>query len=337
MNSRDRIPQLFPFIEVTMLRTNMLWGGRIGGLAIAALAAAWATGPDLHGQTSRPVQGAASAAPATLRPVCGTRTRTDTEIAADAARVSEFKRRGPMSKAGTVLTITTYVHVLHDGPEGRVSEKTIKDQIAVLNQEFAAHGFRFEMAPNAAGNPNPDYTDNAAWFNDADVAAELAFKTALKEGSGDDLNIYVTSGGGFLGYAYYPTVVGSTFEVLDGVVVAYGTLPGANQPGISDIPGFIYNLGDTGTHEVGHYLGLAHTFEGRCSAQNDGVADTPAEKSPDFFCTVGRNSCKDGNALLELDPIHNFMDYSDDLCLFEFTEGQRERMNIQWALYRQGR
>jgi hypothetical protein len=189
------------------------------------------------------------------------------------------------------------------------------------------------MAPSRPGNPNPDYSNNAAWFHDD----EASYKAALKEGTGDDLNIYTNSGAGFLGYAYYPTIVGSGFDFLDGVVLAYGTLPGANQPGISDIPGFVYNLGDTGTHEVGHYLGLFHTFDGKCSLENDGVADTPAEKSPDFFCTAGRDTCNDAGGAVLLDPIHNFMDYSDDVCLFEFTGGQAERMNIQWALYRQGR
>ena len=310
---------------------TIMWRGRIGGLAIVAVAGVLVTGPELQGQANRPA--AANQAPAALRPTCGTRPLTDTEIAADAARVVEFKKQRNMSKVSTLIPIKTYVHVLHDGLEGRVSERAIRDQIAVLNQAYAAHGFRFEMAANAPGNPNPDYTDNAAWFNDA----EVAYKTALKEGSGDDLNIYINNGAGFLGYAYYPTIVGTQYEVLDGLVLAYGTLPGANQPGISDIPGFVYNLGDTAVHEVGHYLGLAHTFEGKCSPYNDGVADTPAEKSPDFYCTEGRNSCKDGNALLELDPIHNFMDYSDDLCLTEFTGGQKERMTIQWALYRQGR
>jgi len=184
----------------------------------------------------------------------------------------------------------------------------------------------------------PHYADSRsvvrARFNNQD---EAGLKAALKEGSGDDLNLYINGGGGFLGYAYYPTVVATQYEVLDGVVLAYGTLPNAYQPGISDIPGFIYNLGATGTHEVGHYLGLAHTFEGKCSTLNDAVADTPAEKSPDFYCTIGRNSCSDGNGMPELDPIHNFMDYSDDVCLDEFTLGQSERMNIQWALYRAGR
>jgi hypothetical protein len=315
------------------MRTNRAWPGRIGGLALIAVAAGWMSGDDVRGQTSQVSSTATLQAGPAARPVCGTRSLTDAEIAADAARVVALKSRRANQKPGALITIRTYVHVLHNGPEGRLSERTIRDQIAVLNAAYATRGFRFEMAASVPGNPNPDYTDNAAWFNDD----EVAYKTALKEGSGDDLNIYTNSGAGFLGYAYYPTIVGSAFEILDGVVLAYGTLPGANQPGISDIPGFIYNLGDTGVHEVGHYLGLAHTFEGKCSTYNDGVEDTPAEKSPDFFCTVGRNSCKDGNALLSLDPITNFMDYSDDLCLIEFTPGQAERMSLQWALYRQGR
>jgi hypothetical protein len=315
------------------MRTNRAWPGRIGGLALIAVAAGWMSGDDVRGQTSQVSSTATLQAGPAARPVCGTRSLTDAEIAADAARVVALKSRRANQKPGALITIRTYVHVLHNGPEGRLSERTIRDQIAVLNAAYATRGFRFEMAASVPGNPNPDYTDNAAWFNDA----EVAYKTALKEGSGADLNIYTNSGAGYLGYAYYPTIVGSAYEILDGVVLAYGTLPGANQPGISDIPGFIYNLGDTGVHEVGHYLGLAHTFEGKCSAYNDGVDDTPAEKSPDFYCTVGRNSCKDGNGLLSLDPIYNFMDYSDDLCLIEFTPGQAERMNLQWALYRQGR
>ena len=323
-----------------MTSKKTLWRARIFGLTVAMVGAlgsvamlgtlgAAVLGPDSE-VSSQPRAGAGlRQAP----PKCGTRARTDDEIALDAARVADFTKRRGAAKPGTVITINTYVHVIHDGENGLIPERMIRDQIAVLNEAFAVYGFRFELAPSVRGNPNPDYSDNAAWYNDD----EVAYKTALKEGSGDDLNIYTNSGGGYLGYAYYPTIVGSGYDVLDGVVLAWGTLPDANQPGISDIPGFVYNLGDTGTHEVGHYLGLAHTFEGSCSPFNDGVADTPAERSPDFYCTEGRNSCKDGNGPVALDPIHNFMDYSDDVCLFEFTGGQGERMNVQWALYRQGR
>lgn len=305
------------------MAVSILRFGRIGVLAIAAFGYA-AT----HGSVA-----VVSSQNRPTRPVCGTKPRTDAEILADAMRVAELKSRGVSRKAGTVTTITTYVHVIHDGVEGWLSENTIREQIKVLNRAYESRGFQFVMAPSTASNPNPDYSNNAAWFQDD----ELSYKTALKEGSGDDLNIYTTSGGGYLGYAYYPTIVGSGYDVLDGLVLAYGTLPGASQPGISDIPGYTYNLGDTATHEVGHYLGLAHTFEGQCSKQNDGVTDTPPEKSPDFDCTVGRDTCNDGGGLVLLDPIHNFMDYSDDICLNEFTGGQAERMNLQWVLYRQGK
>ena len=93
-----------------------------------------------------------------------------------------------------------------------------------------------------------------------------------------------------------------------------------------------YDQGDTATHEVGHWMGLFHTFEGGCAKNGDRIDDTPAEAEPQFLC-VARDSCT-GKKFPGFDPITNFMDYVDDVCMFEFTTDQEDRIRDQWETYR---
>jgi Pregnancy-associated plasma protein-A len=224
-------------------------------------------------------------------------------------------------------TVPVYIHVLREGTavtQGNVPNSWITKQIDALNLSYSGFyggvdtGFQFRLA-------GVDRTTNARWFHMTPGGEdEYKAKRALHRGGADALNIYTVEGGKLLGWAYFPSGYQSR-PYVDGVIIAFGSMPGSTIPGYED-----FNLGFTATHEAGHWLGLYHTFQGGCNANGDYVADTPAEKGPAFGCQVGRDTCLEAG----LDPIHNFMDYSDDPCYFEFTAGQAERMQEQYLFFR---
>ena len=146
-------------------------------------------------------------------------------------------------------------------------------------------------------------------------------KTALHKGTKAALNLYSTTfSDGTAGLRAVP--VDEQHDPRRRVVLDYRSIPGGSLSP--------YNLGDTATHEVGHWVGLYHTFQGGCSGSGDSVGDTPAEASPAFGCPTGRDTC----TATGLDPIKNFMDYTDDSCMNTFTAGQTTRMQNQWLTYR---
>ena len=268
-----------------------------------------------------------AAAPQREKERCGTRQPSFEEVE---QIEQQIVRARPKVKAN--VTIPVWFHVIDQGSgfaNGEVPEAMIRSQLRVLADSYAGRtggagsSFAFELAGVTRNT-------NAMWFKTmaTDFELELEIKQRLRRGGPETLNIYTVDGGPYLGFAYYPSVLTSPeYAVLDGVVLDWRSLPG----GTFDI----YSEGDTATHEVGHWLALYHTFEGKCSSKNDYVTDTPAEFSPAFLCPVGRDSCS-GTSKPGLDPIFNFMDYTQDSCMYQFSSGQVQRMHAAWAAFRAG-
>ena len=245
---------------------------------------------------------------------CSTPESTDAEKARVRAEVEAWLDSHFLLKTATVIPVA--FHVVHNSSEGDVTTTQINDQIDVLNTAFAGTAFSFYLA-------STDYTNSNNWFTRCGQTGwEKKMKKALAIDPAHTLNLYTCKPGqGAFGWSYMPWSY-SEDSYWHGPVVHFQTLPGGTYAP--------FNLGDTATHEVGHFLGLWHTFEGGCNNNNEGVDDTPPEASAASGCPVGRDTCAGDGP----DPIHNFMDYTDDACIYEFTPGQDTRMQTMTATYR---
>lgn len=225
---------------------------------------------------------------------------------------------GPTTAASEPFEIPVHFHVITDGVNGYLDTPTIARQMDRLNADYASTGFNFSLASTS-------YSVNADWFNGAMSSWQAdVMKSSLRQGGPEALNVYTVDFHGIiLGTSSFPWSY-EDYPAYDGVIFDYNTVPGGAFEG--------YNMGRTATHEVGHWLGLYHTFQGGdCEGPGDFVADTPAEAVPNTGCPLARDTCQ-GDQLL--DPIHNFLDYSTDDCMDQFTTGQAMRMQAAAVKYR---
>ncbi|MEO8699666.1 MAG: pre-peptidase C-terminal domain-containing protein [Kofleriaceae bacterium] len=247
----------------------------------------------------------------------------------------------PEYSPDSVFTIPIVFHVVQktDGT-GNVPEDLIHSQIEILNEDFdalagtpgaggTAGKIRFVLAstdPN--GNPTSgiEYVTNDSFF--VDPGSGLSpMKNQLHWDTAHYFNVYTNDANGALGYATFPSE--SAGDAEDGVVLLY-TSVGRDAP-----QGGIYNQGRTATHEIGHYLGLFHTFQSGCGSagapytSGDLIKETVAHTQPDFNCTAGASSCGGGNL-----PIENYMNYTPDTCMTKFSPEQVNRMRCSIVNYR---
>ncbi|KAF8643167.1 hypothetical protein AX16_009209 [Volvariella volvacea WC 439] len=203
---------------------------------------------------------------------------------------------------------------------GWIPHEILQEQMRAVNEDLAVAGFRLNHVRTRR-------IMNSKWFNAGvngsgfDDPNWHEFASRFREGGPETLNIYTIPlyPDGLMGIGT-PGAFYEEFQYLDGILLNPVILPGGPIPG--------YGKGKTFTHEVGHWLGLWHTFNNGCDEPGDYVDDTAPQAGPTEECNNFQASC--GIA----PTINNYMDYIPDACRLVFTPGQIARMQEQTRAYR---
>ena len=224
------------------------------------------------------------------------------------------------------IQVPVKMHIIYEQESGigNLSDSVIFEQMDIMNSAFEGT-FNFDL------NPSDIYRyANSEWFENCTID-ENTFKENIRpdfpEDGPDVLHFYScnTTVSNLLGYATFPFDF-AVEPLLDGVVCGFNTFPGVDPESVS-------NLGITAVHEVGHWLGLFHPFQGGCEF-GDGVDDTPAQAEPNYDCPDPSDVIDTCPNQGTTDLFFNFMDYHKDECMESFTAGQVQRMIDAWTVYR---
>jgi PKD repeat protein len=247
-----------------------------------------------------------------------------------------------------VRKVPVVVHLIQSNSQVRISDARVQSQIDVLNEDFRRLNADTNLIPPAflavsadteiefclaTTDPNGCPTNGinrvispANAIHDDNQEAQL--KALIQWNPRMYLNMWVPEDvPGLLGYATFPAALNFSPQ-LDGVVINGGYFGRG-----FGTPTSAFDQGRTVTHEVGHWLGLFHTFQGGCAGNSastcatagDGVCDTPPTSNANFNCPPTQNTCIETPTDLD-DQTMNYMDYGDDRCLYMFTQGQQARM-----------
>ncbi|HEX2899160.1 MAG TPA: zinc metalloprotease, partial [Bacteroidia bacterium] len=247
-----------------------------------------------------------------------------------------------LRNAAGVITIPVVVHVVYRTGTQNISDAQVQSQIAVLNEDFGGTNADISSVPavwqGISGNTGIQFclaTRDPQGLPTTGIVRVSTTVTSFgmsgdpvkftSQGGSDAwprdsyLNLWSCNlGGGLLGYAQFPGQAAAT----DGVVAGFNFF---GRVGVLQAP---YNKGRTMTHEVGHWLNLRHIWgdDGGTCGGTDQVADTPNQAGENYGCT----SFPDLDACQNASPgvmSMNYMDYTDDACMYFFTSGQATRMN----------